>query len=676
MGGRALALGCLILALLPGVANAHGQQLPPVFTAMTPDGCTGRAIEPDVVKTGSFGTDLQGSYVMVPFDVPSGTTAVRVKYCYSQPEAPTSARFRNTLDLGLYEPRSDSSRTWGVPEFRGWGGSSHPDVTVSPEGFSSEADYAANPRREVAGKTTRAFRPGPMEPGEWAVELGVAAVTPPEQGNLGGDVAYRVEIELSSDPAFADEPYTPAPYDRRPARRGPGWYAGDLHVHAEHSAYGDATMREAFDYAFGSLDEGKAGLDFITLSDYVSGSGWGEIGRYQGNYPGKLVARSAEVITYRGHLNNHGSAKVVDYREGPIYERRGGATRLARGVQPARSIFDQIRAAGGYTQVNHPTIFPSAVPGFGSFCRGCEWSYSDAETDYSKVDGIEVATGPAGLRAPLEPGPNPFTLTAIQFYEDALDTGNKIAAVGVSDSHNAGRTPSESGLGVTQAPIGEGTTVVFADELSEAGVKRGVEAGHTYVKVAGNDRPDLRFEARVAGRGGPPAIMGDTVRGDDVGFEARVLGGGPGGSPAGPYTLLVMKDRLEPVASALVSDDDFTLRFRARERGRYRLQLMRGTAIEGVSSPIYVEAARGDGDGDGDGGGAGERGSDPDGRGRTEDRAPGGGDVDRLPASDPAGDGSGGGSLPFTGFLLATLLGLGVSLAGLGLALRRRAGTG
>ena len=42
---------------------------------------------------------------------------------------------------------------------------------------------------------------------------------------------------------------------------------------------------------------------------------------------------------------------------------------------------------------------------------------------------------------------------------------NHIAAVGSSDSHNAGRTPDP----VTQAPIGQATTIVYADELSEPG---------------------------------------------------------------------------------------------------------------------------------------------------------------------------------------------------------------
>ena len=43
--------------------------------------CAGAPIRADRLITGSFGTEQQGSYVMVPFDVPAGVTAVRVKYC-------------------------------------------------------------------------------------------------------------------------------------------------------------------------------------------------------------------------------------------------------------------------------------------------------------------------------------------------------------------------------------------------------------------------------------------------------------------------------------------------------------------------------------------------------------------------------------------------------------------
>jgi uncharacterized repeat protein (TIGR01451 family) len=575
-------------AHLPTAAVAHHPASADLVSAAptaAPSTCPGSSITPDRVVTGEFGTDRQGSYVMLPFTVPAGQTAVRVKYCHDQPEAPTNARLRHTLDIGLYEARPSAGDLWGEDEFRGWGGSSHPDVTVSREGFSTEAQYLADPRGHVPGKTTRGFLPGPVPAGEWAVELGVAAVVSQSQGDLDGKVSWRVEIDWADDPAFANEPYQPAPYDTTAANPNPGWYAGDFHVHAEHSSLGDATMTETFDYAFRPLDQGGAGLDFITLSDYVTRSAWGEVGRHQAGHAGKLIARSAEVITYRGHANNHASVTFVDYRTGPVYERSSDGTLVPkRGARPASEIFEDVHAAGGFTQINHPTIFTSQVPPFALICRGCSWDYSDTETDYTKVDAIEISTGPPGLQQPPDPGPNPFTPLAIEFWEHALEAGNKIAAVGSSDSHNAGRTPDP----ITQAPIGVATTAVFADELSETGVQRGVEAGHTYVKIFGNDGPDLRFEARIPGSDRPPAIMGDTVFANSVDFTARVLGAGPSAARPGDYELFVIKDG-EPLLAVPVTGDDFSFPFPSVGPGRYRLQLERGSAIEAVSSPIYLD---------------------------------------------------------------------------------------
>jgi hypothetical protein len=572
----------------PAAAPAHLER---AATTAAPADCGGTpdpSLTPLTVITGEFATGVEGSYVMLPFTVPSGATAVRIRYCYDQPEAPTNARIRHVLDLGLYDARPLPGALWGEGEFRGWGGSSHPDVTVSPNGFSTEAEYVANPRLHRHGRTTRGFEPGPVAAGEWAVELGVAAVAAQSEGDSDGKVAWRVQIDVSSDPSWADQPYAPALYDDAPARPGAGWYAGDFHVHSEHSSLGDATMRETFDYAFRPLPDGGAGLDFITLSDYVTDSAWGEIGRYQAGYPGSLVARSAEIITYRGHANNHGSTRYVDHRTGPVYERAvDGSLLLRRGARGAAELFDGVHAGGGFTQVNHPTIFPSLVPGFDFLCRGCPWDYTDAETDYSKVDAIEVATGPAGLEQDPDPGPNPFTPAAIQFYEDAIDAGgtnrNHIAAVGSSDSHNAGRTPDP----VTQAPIGTATTVVHADELSEQGIARGVKAGHTYVKVFGNDGPDLRFTATAPGAA--PVIMGDTLRAQAVQFTARVLGAGPGAARPGDYELFVLKDGV-PLLATPVTGDDFTFPFPGVGNGRYRLQLQRDSAIEAISTPIYVDA--------------------------------------------------------------------------------------
>jgi hypothetical protein len=586
---RAWVLACACAALLAPAAAAHHPR-----ALAAPAGCGGAAdssLVPHRVITGEFDTSLERAYVMLPFDVPAGTTAVRVRYCHDQPEAPTNAQIRHVLDLGLWQPPTTLTAPWGEPEFRGWGGSSHPDVTVSRNGFSSEAEYLASPRMHRQGHTTRGFRPGPIPAGEWAVELGVAAVASQAEGDSDGRVAWRVEIDTSTDPLWEADPYVPAHYDSTPARAQPGWYAGDFHVHAEHSALGDATMTETFDYAFRPLANGGAGLDFITLSDYVSDTAWGEVGRHQPAHPGKLIVRSSEVITYRGHANNHASRRYVDHRTGPVYRlRTTGDLDLLRPARPPSEIFAGVHAGGGFTQINHPRIFPSEVPGFDFLCRGCPWDYTAEQTDYRAVDAVEIATGPAGLKQDPQPGPNPFTPLAIQLWEDGIDAGgrnsNHIAAVGSSDSHNAGRTPDP----VTSAPIGQATTVVYADELSEDGIRRGVEAAHTYVKVFGNDGPDLRFEARVPGASGPPAIMGDTVPSGGIAFSARVIGGGPGAVRPGSYTLFVLKDGA-PLLSVPVTSADFTFDFPEVGDGRYRLQLQRESAIEAVSSPIWVEPA-------------------------------------------------------------------------------------
>ena len=531
--------------------------------AVTPAACPGDPIDVDQVITGEFDRSQQGSYVLVPFDVPAGTTSVRVKYCHDQPESPTAAQLRHTLDLGLYDGLAAGER-----EFRGWGGSSHPDVTVTPQGFSSEQQYKEKPKGHEAGRTTRGYLPGAIPPGRWAAELGVAAVVSQAEGDLDGKVAWRVEVELETDPAFAADPYQPARYDERSAKGGPGWYQGDLHVHAEHSSLGDATMTEVFDYAFGT-----AGLDFVTLSDYVTPSGWGEVGRHQAKHPGKLIARSSEVITYRGHTNNHASRRYVDYRTGPVLERSpDGSLQPLRGPRPPSAIFDSVHAGGGWTQINHPTIFPSETPGFASLCRGCPWDYSDDETRWEKVDSYEVHTGPPGVSGA---GPNPFTATAITEWDGLRKRGFPITAVAVSDSHDAGEPD-----GPTESPIGIGRTVVYADELSEEGIRRGVQAGHVFVKVFGAASPDLRLDARAPD--GSTAMMGDALPAASAEFAARVIGGDG-------KQLVVMRDGA-PFESVPVTSGDFTHRFTATERGDYRIQVQDGASILSLGNPITLGA--------------------------------------------------------------------------------------
>jgi hypothetical protein len=211
---RTVRRALLALVLVLGIAPAAHAHVPATaataVTASVAQPCPGDPLRLDRLVTGEFEASLQGGYVLVPFDVPAGTTAVRVKYCFDQPEAPMP-NIRHTLDLGIRDARG----------FRGWGGSSHPDVTLSPEGFSSEAQYLASPKGHVPGRTTRGFRPGPIRPGRWFAELGLAAIARTEQGDTDGRVAWRVEVEPSRDRAFADRPYRPARYRVPPPAGGP-----------------------------------------------------------------------------------------------------------------------------------------------------------------------------------------------------------------------------------------------------------------------------------------------------------------------------------------------------------------------------------------------------------------------------------------------------------------------
>ena len=236
----------------------------------------------------------------------------------------------------------------------------------------------------------------------------------------------------------------------------------------------------------------------------------------------------------------------MDYREGPIYERQAdGSVKQIRGTRDPREIFSEVHRFGGWTQVNHPTIFPPVSPAAAALCRGCFWEYSDAETDWSKVDAFEVATGPADIVGTQ----NPFTVTAIARYDELLGQGYKIAAVGSSDSHEAGKAD-----GPLDAPVGEARTVVYADDLSERGIRCGVLGRHTYAKVAGAGAADVRLDAQALGR--LVVEAGDHrrhVRAKGASFTARVIGGNG-------RQLQIVKDGAT-VATVPVTSDDFTYRF-------------------------------------------------------------------------------------------------------------------
>ena len=579
-GKLSLLIGALLaaLALAPSAATAATCNLP-------------SQAEPDFINEaldveGDILPGRTGSYVQIPFQVPAGTTAIRIRYSYDQPHdacnAPPPGTTSNTLDMGVYEPRDAGETVWGMDESRGWSGSSVRDIAIAENGFSDDATYNADRDALVRGRTTRAYRPGPIPSGEWAIELGVAFVSPdivlPEDG-----IHYRVLVETTTDPDWNDDPYAPSGYSSAPVRTGPAWYAGDFHVHGEQEP-GNATMTDTFAAAFGPVGDF---LDFVTLVDHNNNVAHDNLGAYQAANPNNLIIPGVEETTYRGHHNNQVKGPQTDFRGVPILQPGDltspvpdAALTQVRGPVPPSQAFAEEVAAGNLSQINHPAIFRDAP----SACRGCAWSYDSAETDYSKVEAIEIQTGPAGIPSGAPAGPNPFIADTLSFYESALDTGAHIAAVGSSDDHRGG-----TASGPFDSDVGHAATMVYADELSEQGIKDAIRADRTYVKFFGNDGPDISLQAVDPGI--DTAIIGETLNAPEAELNAAVLGAEDTGRP-GTWSLVLLKDGV-PAETVPVAGNDFRHTFTATGPGRYALKVVRTMAAieftEVYSSPLWLE---------------------------------------------------------------------------------------
>ncbi len=451
-------------------------------------------------------------------------------------------------------------------------------------GFSSTSDYQVSKKAYIPGRTTRAYRPGPVPAGTWAVELGAGYIAP---GNPGVD--WTVEVTPTDDAGWSDDAFQADPYATNVADANAGWYTGDLHVHGEQEP-GNALAGDTLDLAFGDPPSGP-GLDFVTLVDHNNNISRRALGALQAEHPGKVVIPGTEMTTYDGHFNAQGNSPLVDFRLGEIKKfvdvngndvLDAGELQDVRGIEDPSDRFAKIQDGGGWAQINHPTIFKDSP----SACRGCFWNYDDARTDFSKVNAIEIQTGPAGIPANSPtPGLNPFTQSAIEYYEHALASGGHVAAVGSSDDHQAGGS-----TGTFDSEVGHGATVVHAKQLSQPAIIEAVKAGHTYVKLFGPDAPDVSMVAGEPGKAPLTALPGDSVIAPNMNIQVNVKGAGASPPRPGAYSLDILKDGV-PVSSTEVSGDSFDTNFQASESGRYGFRLTRTqgsiTFVEAYSTPVW-----------------------------------------------------------------------------------------
>jgi len=362
--------------------------------------------------------------------VPEGAGTLRVRFTHA-PLHPGIGDIPHQLSISVYGPG-------------GARGTRHNNADQSPVISTAYASPG--------------YLPGPIEAGEWHVEIDVHRILPP------GNVDYRLEVEwLTEETALPPQEISPLAGFRR---RGPGWYRGDLHGHTIHSD-ANLSVEEYLAYAL------ERGYDFVALTDHNTVSGIGELDRRAGE--ALTIIGGTELTTYNGHALVLGTREPVDWRV------RDGQTLSARAQMLAE--------AGKLFIIAHPKT--EGHP----FCTGCRWAFSDLMPGVARH--VEIWNRVWEERTHNEQG-------LYTFYR-WLNQGYRMVATTGTDTHrrlvgSAGRL---------------GFNMVQAEDNTEPALLAALRAGHSYVSSG----PELLLTA--IGPDGEMAGMGDMVRPGPIELSCR-----------------------------------------------------------------------------------------------------------------------------------------------------------
>jgi hypothetical protein len=303
------------------------------------------------------------------------------------------------------------------------------------------------------------------------------------------------------------------------------------------------------------------------VTEYVVGVHWDEYGRLQEQFPELLIWPGREIVTYFGHMQCIGETRgFIEYRHG--FE-----------DVKVREIQRAVREANALFQVNHPTTFGG--PLFRNLCRGCAFELGE-EIDWRGVDTIEVLNGPALIQRKLPlrkvsvEFENPFMTSAIEFWEDLLNSGYRVTAVCGSDF--------KKGKG-----LGSCATAVWANELSRRALTDAIRDGRAYVRTRGvKGSPELDMTARTGnGETGTFGSQFVVTAGDDVEVTVAVKGG------AGQSLRIIRNGTETQVVK--IPDDDSRHTFaavRGSDEGRfgtwYRVETFDDRSRTTIGNPIFL----------------------------------------------------------------------------------------
>lgn len=244
----------------------------------------------------------RGPVLLVPFEVPEGTTRIDLAYAYDE---------GSLLDLGLADATLEPFPA--DRGLRGWSGSARRQVFVASD------------------DATPGYRPGPLPAGTWHAMLGLARVA-------SGGCDYRIDVTLD------DAPRPTARWSRQEPRvlpmpgGRPGWLKGDWQSHTH---YSDAR---------GTLDDlvraaGARGLDYLAVTDHNTAAHHPALA--ERDDPDLLLIPGEEITTYRGHANVWGAEAWLDFRP--------------RDAGEMAELVARARARGGTVSINHPKDLPGCL---------------------------------------------------------------------------------------------------------------------------------------------------------------------------------------------------------------------------------------------------------------------------------------------------------------------------
>jgi MYXO-CTERM domain-containing protein len=285
--------------------------------------------------------------------------------------------------------------------------------------------------------------------------------------------AGTVEIEVAHDDLSEDNILDWGLEDPAGFR---GWGGGN----SENAVVGvDAapTLDEIADLA------AERGLDFVEISDHNTLSQLEFFNDAQERHPDVLFVPGMEFTTYAGHANAIGATSWVDHKIG-----QPGVT-----IAAAAEAF---AGQGALLSINHPVLDLDAI------CIGCGWHHEIP----AGLAAVEVAT------TGLDKAGMYLTDDAIAWWDEVCATGVHAAALGGSDDHKAGVD-----LDGFSSPVGDPTTMVYAESLGAPAILAGIRAGRTVVKLQGPGDPMVELTADAG-------MVGDTITADAAVLTATVTG--------------------------------------------------------------------------------------------------------------------------------------------------------